>query len=190
MFITDYIKVYENALPPDLCAAIIKRFDECETVKEEREMSEIEGKEPLLVRSHTELDISHEPGFEDIQQVMMKITELAVTKYQSELPIRTFPKDIGVESFRVKKYRAGEEDYFAYHVDVNSHSSARRYLALIWYLNDVEQGGDTYFPHPNVRIKPKQGRLAMFPSLWMYPHSGEKAVSNDKYILITYLHYL
>lgn len=190
-FITDYVKVYENALPADLCDGLIQQFENSPDVTEEIETTPDDKK--LLVRSHLELNLTKVDGFaERIQPVLMKITELAVGKYQSELPVRTFPSEIGCEVFRVKKYRGGPDsvDYFAYHVDVNSHSSARRYLALCWYLNDVEQGGETFFPHPNVRIKPKKGRLAMYPSLWNYPHSEEHPVSGDCYKLRTYLHYL
>ena len=194
MFITDYIKVYENALPDDLCDGLIQQFDQSPEVGEEiEEVDGEDGKGKLLIRIHQELNLAKVEGFkEQIQPVLMKITELAVGKYQSELPVRTFPKEIGAEVFRVKKYRGGPdfEDYFAYHVDVNSHSSARRYLALCWYLNDVEKGGETFFPHPNVRIKPRKGRLAMYPSLWAWPHSEEHPQSGDKYVLRTYLHYL
>jgi hypothetical protein len=192
MFITDYIKVYENAMPEDLCTGLIAQFEMVPgLVTEELETAATDDK--LTVRSNQELNLTLLEGFaQQIQPVLMKITELAVGKYQSELPVRTFPKEIGCEVFRVKKYRGGPEskDYFAYHVDVNSHSSARRYLALCWYLNDVETGGETFFPHPNVRIKPKKGRLAMYPSLWAWPHSEEHPQSGDKYVLRTYLHYL
>jgi hypothetical protein len=191
MFITDYIKVYENAMPDDLCANLIQRFDTSPDVVEQLEKPVDD--DSLIVRKHLELDLTTLSDFgQQLQPVLMKITELAVGKYQSELPVRTFPREIGAELFRVKKYRGGEEsqDYFAYHVDVNSHSSARRYLALCWYLNDVEKGGETFFPHPNVRIKPKQGRLAIYPSLWPWPHSEEHPISGDKYVLRTYLHYL
>ena len=190
MFITDYIKIYENAMPDDLCASLIQRFDASPDVVEELEKPV--NDDTLVVRKHLELDLTKLSDFATLQPVLMKITELAVGKYQSELPVRTFPREIGAEIFRVKKYRGGDDsqDYFAYHVDVNSHSSARRYLALCWYLNDVEKGGETFFPHPNVRIKPKKGRLAMYPSLWPWPHSEEHPQSGDKYVLRTYLHYL
>jgi prolyl 4-hydroxylase len=191
MFITDYIKVYENAMPDELCTNLIQRFEQSPDVTEEIEHASNDPK--LMVRKNMELDLTKQPDFAtNIQPVLMKITELAVGKYQSELPVRTFPREIGCELFRIKKYRGGQDsnDYFAYHTDVNSHSSARRYLALCWYLNDVQQGGETFFPHPNVRIKPKRGRLAMYPSLWAWPHSEEHPQSDDKYVLRTYLHYL
>jgi hypothetical protein len=188
-FICDYIKVYENALPDDLCNGLIAQFDQSPDVTEEIEHTS-DGK--LMVRSHLELNLSKVQGFqESLQPVLMKITELAVSKYQAELPVRTFPAQIGCEVFRVKKYRGGPDskDYFAYHTDVNSHSSARRYLALCWFLNDAE-GGEIFFPHPNVKIKPRKGRLTMFPSLWPWPYSVEHPVSDSSYQLLTYLHWL
>lgn len=192
MLISNYIMIYENALPDDICDGLIQQFDTMpvEDIKEDKE--ETEDKK-LLIRQNLDLNLSIIPDFsKTLQPVLMNITKLVTDKYQAELPIRTFPKEIGCEVFRVKKYRGGPDskDYFAYHVDVNSHSSARRYLALCWYLNDVTQGGETFFPHPNVRIKPKKGRLAMYPSLWNYPHSEEHPVSGDSYRLRTYLHYL
>jgi len=187
-FLTDFIRVYENAIPNNICDEIITRFDKSEFVAED--VQKTEDEQQLMVRSCLELNLSKDDSFKDVQGAMTKIVELAIGKYQSEIPTRTFPKELGLEHFRIKKYRPGGTDGFAYHVDVNSHASARRFLSLIWYLNDVEQGGETFFPHPNVRVKPKKGRLLLFPSLWNYPHSGEPPVSNDKYILSTYLHYL
>jgi hypothetical protein len=57
----------------------------------------------------------------------------------------------------------------------------------MWYLNDVESGGNTVFG--DVIITPKKGTLVMFPPLWMYPHRGEPPLSGPKYIMSAYLHY-
>jgi hypothetical protein len=188
MFITDYIKVYENAIPDDLCDVIVQRFDDSTNVTSLRDVPE--GSEKVI-RSCMELVTSKEENFKDIQVVMMKIAELAVGKYQSEIPVRTFPKEIGCELYRVQQFRAGEDpDHFDYHVDVNNYASARRFTSLVWFLNDVEKGGGYFFPHPNVRVKPVKGRLVLFPSTWMYPYSIERPVSNDSYIITTYLHYI
>jgi hypothetical protein len=48
-------------------------------------------------------------------------------------------------------------------------------------LNDVQDGGETIFM--NCKIKPKKGRLLIFPSTWTYIHGGNIPISNDKYIL-------
>ncbi len=62
-----------------------------------------------------------------------------------------------------------------------------RYLVFLWYLNDVDEGGETAFVDIDMKVAPRAGRLLMFPPYWMYQHAGLPPVSNDKYIISTYL---
>jgi hypothetical protein len=57
----------------------------------------------------------------------------------------------------------------------------------MWYLNDVDNGGETVFEE--LFIRPKLGTMIVFPPLWMFPHRGNPPISNLKYIMSTYLHY-
>ena len=108
-----------------------------------------------------------------------------------ELDLRErFPPRNTIEQIRLKHYAANGIDRFDNHVDIGDHDSARRFLVLFFYLNDVEEGGETTFTHLDYSVKPKQGSCLLFPPTWMYPHAGEKPVSNDKYIVGTYLHYV
>ena len=187
-FLTDFIKIYESALPPDLCGEIIKRFDGSPTVTTELEHPSQEA-HPL--RSYQEIVLAKgHQEFLDIQPVMMKVAELAALKYQSEIPVRTFPKEIGCENFRIQKFRAGTGDRHSYHVDVSNYASARRFLGMVWFLNDVEKGAEQYFPHPNIRVKPQSGRMLIYPAMWLYPHTVEPVGETDSYIVSTFLHYI
>lgn len=67
------------------------------------------------------------------------------------------------------------------------YATSRRFLSFFWYLNDVDQGGETVFD--DLIIQPKTGRMVVFPPLWMFPHKGCIPISNEKYLLSTYLHY-
>ena len=61
---------------------------------------------------------------------------------------------------------------------------------MFTYLNDVEEGGETEFlSNGEFTVKPKCGRMVVFPPSFMFPHRGRKPISNSKYILSTYLHY-
>jgi hypothetical protein len=91
------------------------------------------------------------------------------------------------EEFRIKKYNNDGQDAFDVHVDVMDHASAKRFLSFFWYLNDVEEGGETVFW--NYKIQPKAGTLVVFPPMWMFPHAGNEPTSGPKYLLSTYLHY-
>ena len=98
---------------------------------------------------------------------------------------RVFPTDHAFEQFRIKKYNPGGEDRFDTHVDVIDHSTARRYLAFLWYLNDITDGGETEFQ--DFKVRPEAGKLILFPALWTYPHRGNVPISDDKYIMTGWL---
>ena len=91
------------------------------------------------------------------------------------------------EKFKIKKYVPELKEEFRRHTDSTTKRSCRRFLSSLIYLNDVEEGGQTAFN--DVTVNPKEGRLIIFPPLWMFPHAGKMPVSDIKYILTTYLRY-
>ena len=94
-----------------------------------------------------------------------------------------------IEEFRIKKYEVGGVDRFDEHVDVIDHKSAKRCLAMLFYLNGVDEGGKTIFPYHHKEFTPVKGSVIIFPPTWEYPHLGEPPISNPKYIMSSYLHY-
>ena len=87
------------------------------------------------------------------------------------------------------KYSATAGDRFDTHIDVGNHESARRFVSFFMYMNDVTEGGETFFEQLDYKVTAKCGRIVMFPPMWMFPHAGLPPVSDDKYIVTTYLHY-
>ncbi len=68
-------------------------------------------------------------------------------------------------------------------------SGQRTWTALL-YLNDVEQGGETHFIVPNIKIKPKKGKLIFWNNLddnhqpnYNTIHTGLAVNNGEKYIL-------
>lgn len=115
----------------------------------------------------------------------------AIEIYQKNVnETKYWPSEYGFESFRIKHYNPNNNDQFAEHVDVGGIDSMKRFLAFFWYLNDVDIGGETEFLNFNLINKPIKGTLFMFPPLWMYPHRGHPAVSSEKFLLSSYLHYI
>jgi hypothetical protein len=92
------------------------------------------------------------------------------------------------ETLMVQKYQANKGRY-VFHQDGASEYSKKRFrvLTYIWYLNDVEEGGETLF-WDNYKIKPEKGKLVIFPALWCYPHSGLMPISGDKYIITGWIY--
>ena len=122
-----------------------------------------------------------------IQDVFVDCIQLYMNSLQVEVD---FPAKYSFEEYRVKYYNNNGHDQFKDHVDVGDYNSARRFLVMFLYLNNVSVGGETSFPRLGEAIAPQTGRVLMFPATWQYRHAGLPPMSDNKYIVGTYLHYL
>lgn len=91
--------------------------------------------------------------------------------------------------FMMQRYLINEGRY-VYHNDfsVDLKNKKNRVITYLWYLNDVEEGGETDFPDLNLKIKPKAGQLLFFPATWDFPHCGKMPISSNKYIVTGWLY--
>jgi excinuclease ABC A subunit len=62
-----------------------------------------------------------------------------------------------------------------------------RILLFMFYLNDVDEGGETEFHYQDIKIKPKAGRTVIAPAYFTHTHRGNVPVSNNKYILTSWV---
>ena len=181
----DYVRTYPNVLSKSVCDTIIKNFDESDSIYTDREQRP----------SFRELNISQrynakDPKWVAEQNLLIDIFDECMDKYMEELDLGPdFPAKYSYEEFRMKMYENNNYDQFNDHVDVQDYASARRFLVGFLYLNDVEVGGETSFPKLNFDISAKCGTILLFPPTWQYRHAGRPPVSNNKYIVGTYLHY-
>ena len=97
-------------------------------------------------------------------------------------------EDIIYNDFHINKYECKNEGKYDYHIDryLTKGIDQERHITFIWYLNDVDEGGETEM-RGNLRIKPESGKLLLFPSTWTYPHCSRKTISNDKYVIVGWL---
>lgn len=90
-----------------------------------------------------------------------------------------------------QKYQANNGGYPYWHSEVYpqvQHNDAlHRILLFMFYLNDVEEGGETEFLYQNIKVKPKAGRMVIAPAYFTHTHRGNIPVSNDKYILTSWV---
>ncbi|WP_223787640.1 2OG-Fe(II) oxygenase [Marinicella meishanensis] len=98
-------------------------------------------------------------------------------------------------SINIQKYDQKQGGYFYYHSEIYPHpndqanDALHRKLLWMFYLNDVEQGGETEFYHQQVVTKPKQGSLVIAPAGFTHTHRGNMPESNDKYIFTSWVLY-
>ncbi len=173
----NFIGVYDSVIPESLCKDLIHTFD---TNKAEAVLNKgLPNFSQMLIKTTKELE---------------KVVIKALSLYQDTYPehVKWFPSRLfpNLECFRVKNYRANTEDRYDLHIDVEDKEMAVRYLSFLFYLSDGFEGGETIFPEFNIEIKPKAGRVLMFPPVWTHPHYARKVTGDkDKYVMSTYLHY-
>ena len=169
-----------NILPTNLCDYLINLY---ESDKDNRERVDNESKPTF-----TQLNLNR--YHRKIVSNLYNYFSLALDSYKKDVSSSKYLPEIKyIEEFRIKKYEVGGVDRFDEHVDVIDHKSAKRCLAMLFYLNGVDEGGKTIFPHQHKEFTPVKGSVIIFPPTWEYPHLGEPPVSNPKYIMSSYLHY-
>ena len=169
-----------KVLPDSLCDSLVELFESD-------------------AHHHERVDNQSKPTFTQLNlnqyhvKILPTLSEYAIDTlnlYKDDVPATKYlPPATKFEQFRIKRYNTGGDDRFDEHVDVINHASAKRCVAMLFYLNSVPVGGQTTFPQQGQTFRPTKGYVTIFPPTWEYPHTGEPPISNTKYIMSTYLHY-
>ncbi len=181
MNLSDYVRVYDNAMPASLCQNLIKKFESDTQNQVQRDNVHMKFTEVNIIQA----DWFLEP--------IMKLALEYRRRYWIDCNINDAiinPKHTW-EEIRMKRYLKGNNEEFRPHTDAWDLETCKRFLVYFWYLNDVDEGGETIFYRLDqpLAVKPRQGRLIMFPVNWQYLHAGLLPLSHDKYIIGGYLHY-
>jgi len=181
-----WIKTYPKIFSKEECAGLIEWF---EILDENKQLvqTKLEG--------HREFD---EVNLNDFREQTLKMQldvykrfDDILEKYKQDVKIhkKALPEKSVWEEIRIKRYRTGRGNFLD-HVDVGDSISARRFLVFFVYLNNVDFGGETEFPDLDLTISPECGTILVFPATWTFLHRGNVPISNDKYILGSYKHYV
>jgi hypothetical protein len=181
--LTDLIKVYDNVLDKSICDFLIQLFEE----NQDKHEVIRNNRKPNFTQFNLTQNVSISKEVQEKHNTLISKVFSYKKEYYNFIDERCFPSEHAFEQFRIKRYLNTGDEAFDCHVDVTDYESSRRFLSFFWYLNDVDDGGETTFC--DLEIKPTAGRMVIFPPLWMFPHAGKPPISNSKYILSTYLHY-
>lgn len=95
-------------------------------------------------------------------------------------------------SINIQRYEAGVGGYPMWHSEIypdETFEGLHRMLFWMYYLNDVESGGETEFYFQKLGIRPRKGTLVVAPAGFTHTHRGAVPQSNDKYIVTSWLLY-
>lgn len=115
--------------------------------------------------------------------------KINVVEENSDKIFKILSRDVlSTKEFMIQRYTKGKGRY-VYHNDSHIDWNEKKYrvITYIFYLNTVEEGGETEFFN-ELRIKPEAGKLVLFPASWLWPHRGMMPKSSNKYIITGWLY--
>ena len=139
----------------------------------------------LKAKKRTDITITpnnlNNPKFEIFKQYVGELHKCYLD-YQSQWPfLKSIFKEIDIQPFNIGKYSPG--DHFSPHSERTGLTTLHRLFAWMTYLNDVEDGGQTYFSHFGIKVKPETGKTLIWPAEWTHIHAGEVVKSGNKYMI-------
>lgn len=179
-----FVRTYDGDLDAALCARMIASF---QGLSRFHQLNGRNVRAGLEESAWTEINVT-QLSESSLQGFFRRRVSAALERYNRDvgmapIPIPDSPR---TADLILKRYRPDMAESFQVHFDA-VHEVANRYLVFLWYLNDVDEGGETEFPQIGLKIRARQGRLLMFPPYWMFQHGGLAPRSSEKYILSTYL---
>jgi|TARA_R100001015_G_C4632264_1_gene195598 hypothetical protein len=187
--ITNFIGVYDGYISEEECDNAIRLFENQN--KQNKTLTRLaDNQAPVTQKQDTQLFASRE-------NVDIWCDELKTLIINFDLCWRHYATNTGAEeaykcpfhytNLKIQK-TLPTEGYHVWHVEYNKgyHNEARAFVYSI-YLNDVEEGGETEFLHFSKRIKPKKGRIVIWPAAFPYLHRGNPPLSGEKYILTSWV---
>jgi hypothetical protein len=187
----NYIYQNENSICKELCSEIINMYENEEFKFEGSTIGGIQKN----IKDTTDFIIpKNDEKWDKIEKFLYKELHKNILKYinfiDSSIDSEEFSifrnQNFEAYDFMIQKYDKNKGKY-VYHNDFHIISNKYRVITFLWYLNDIDEGGETEF-WGNYKIKPIAGKLILFPANWCYPHRGIMPISDNKYIITNWLY--
>jgi hypothetical protein len=175
-----FIKIHEGVLDAAFCREVMARFDADARVQPDPQPD-------YSTRKY--LNISTCADWGPINLKFARLVTRLVREYFARAPelAAATHEETSDDGFVVVRYDPG--DAVIMHVDGQCSvppNNGLRLATVLFYLNDVDDGGETWFPLQNVKVPPKEGRVVVFPVGFTHPHSV-LATKQKRYIMQTWI---
>jgi len=182
------IQVFDGALTEAQCSSIIALFERSPLF----EGNLLSGGKIVHQPEHKkvwEFDISGTPSnleWAAVDRMAVQLIIKYLHKYEAANPaVKALRNPLGDEGWRMKRYIDDGTEHHAYHADHGHEQPGMpgRVLAVLVYLSEPEAGGETVFFNQGIAVKPKCGRVLIFPSAFTHVHAGRRVRRGRKYSL-------
>lgn len=178
------VVIKDNAITPKICSTLIELFHHDEKLIHSL------GDEYVGNTQYQAVTLVSESA-PRMRHFIFELLASIINEYRTLLNL---PFSLGskFEQPELMCFKHTHQHQFDVHFDGNGKDHSRT-LALIFYLNTVEHGGELHLPAKNdadyLKVSPKQGRLVIVPTDWTHYHYVSAPVGTDRYSLITFIRY-
>ncbi len=183
----DCIFYAKELISTDLCRAIIKNYAHDPrrhpgyAVSGRSEYKSLDDD----VKLSTDLELTTEGVWAAVHAELHSAVTRVVASLAAQFPpLQVFP--LRCTGYKIQHYKKNA-GHFKWHFDALGPGAWERQLAMVIYLNSVEEGGETCFHRQNLRVRPVAGDAVFFPTFWTHMHCGEIPRSEDKYIISSFV---
>ena len=190
--ITNFIGVYDNYILPEECNKAIKLYEDQN--KFNNTVNRIGGEKASILQKQDKQFFVSESNldfwWEELKTMIFNF-DIAWKHYlQNTGAAESY--DINLDDFNFTRLKIQKtlptEGYHVWHIEHGKgYDNEPRAFVFSIYLNDIEEGGETEFLHFSKRIKPKTGRIVIWPAAFPYVHRGNPPLSGKKYILTSWM---
>lgn len=190
----NFIGVFDEVLPKEFCDNAINYFEyasDLSLVYSRQDVNDLTPKGEIDDDTVFLID-------DKIREIMLANSDIyigfqnaikqALDVYTNEYSIIN-RSQFGFFTYRMQRTKVGA-GFHMWHHERGRMADSSRFLTVLFYLNDIEDGGETEFLYIPKRIKPKAGRLVLFPSDYTHTHRGNPPLKETKYIMTTWGQYL
>ena len=173
----------------EVCDKLVRHF---ENSKNKQKKGAVSG--GINLSAKNSLDISIRPNDlirpgNEIFNAYFNSLNMCYQDYLSQWPfLSEFGGKFEIGKFNMQRYEVGQH-FHKVHAERTSLSNLHRVLVWMTYLNDVEKGGSTFFPHYNLTVKPEKSLTLIWPSEWTHSHKGNSVEAGSKYIITGWMHF-
>tara|TARA_R110000824_G_scaffold203108_1_gene387466 strand:+ start:1839 stop:2432 length:594 start_codon:yes stop_codon:yes gene_type:complete len=187
--ITNFIGVYDNYIMEQECNKAIKLYEEQNKFNNTLNRIHFENSSTLKKQDQQFFAAANNLSlwWESLKPMMVNF-DLAWNHYIKNTGAdEAYGVPFNFTDLKIQK-TLPTEGYHVWHIEHGKgfENEPRAFVFSI-YLNDVEEGGETEFLNFSQRVKPKKGRIVIWPAGFPYVHRGNPPLSGEKYILTSWM---
>tara|TARA_Y100001968_G_scaffold303402_1_gene317543 strand:+ start:2621 stop:3220 length:600 start_codon:yes stop_codon:yes gene_type:complete len=175
--------------PTSLCENLIDYF---ESKKKEQSKGATSSGVNKKIKDSTDMTIHPKdillPGNEIFNQYFKELFECHKDYISQWSFLKNNSEKFEIGVFNLQRYKAGQH-FKKIHTERFAIEHLHRVFVFMTYLNDVQDGGSTYFSHYDLEIQPRKGLTLIWPAEWTHAHRGNILKAGNKYIITGWINF-